>query len=411
MPLAAAMEAPTIHWRAPELAPRVPLAKLLPLMRAAVAAAPERADLKLHLTKALFDTDRMAEIVDRLRPAVADDDADPELLYYLGRAALATRDRHLAAASLRSAAASGFGDAFTYLAETLLGLERVDEAVEAGLKGLERASSDFKSLAVLADALLLRGEAERLWALCVDLRARGAWGGYLPAVMAFAAAVLGRDDEIAALVDRDRWFSATQLAMPGDFNQRLAAELLAHKSPYSVHSTKAMRGTGTWIARLELAGGPLAQELLARVRAAAEIYVAERQAFADHPVIAHRPECVDLVSWALEVHHDGYQKPHIHPTGWISGVYYVEVPNVAPNHGECPGAVEFGLLSFGPERGNLHGPQWRVMPRPGLLLLFPSYYAHRTRPTGVGDVRISVAFDVTPSRGDVRTLQQSRASR
>jgi tetratricopeptide (TPR) repeat protein len=398
MSLAAETASPVIRWRARESVRRLPPAKLYPVMRAGVVAAPDRADLKLHLAKALFEADQMAEIVARLRPAAADKTADPALLYYLGRAALAMRDCHLAVDALRSAAAKGFGDAFTYLAQALLELDRVDEAVEAGLRGLEFPLSDFKSLTVLAHVLLKRGEAERLWALCVDLRARGAWGGYLPAVMAFAAATLGHDDEVAALVDRAKWFSATQLAVPDDFNQRLVTELLAHKSLSAVRSTQAAYGAGAWIERLELAGGPLARELLARVGEAVEIYVAERQAFADHPMIAHRPECVDLASWAVKVNHDGHQKPHIHPAGWISGVYYVEVPNVEPNRDENPGAIEFGPLSFGSERKNVSFPHWRVMPQPGLLLLFPSYYAHRTRPTGVGDVRISVAFDVTPVR-------------
>jgi hypothetical protein len=34
------------------------------------------------------------------------------------------------------------------------------------------------------------------------------------------------------------------------------------------------------------------------------------------------------------------------------------------------------------------------MPTPGLMVVFPSHYAHRTRPTGVKALRISIAFDV-----------------
>jgi hypothetical protein len=42
-------------------------------------------------------------------------------------------------------------------------------------------------------------------------------------------------------------------------------------------------------------------------------------------------------------------------------------------------------------------PSWTVAPRSGDLLLFPSYFAHRTWPTGVATPRISVAFDVMPA--------------
>jgi uncharacterized protein (TIGR02466 family) len=394
---AVAAVASAIRWRNRESIRRLPPAKLLPVLRAGIAASPERADLKLQLAMALFDADRMAEIVDRLTPLATDNTADPALLYYLGRAALATGDHDLAADALRAAATKGFGAAFTYLAQALLKLDRVDEAIEAGLQGAQSASSDFKSLTVVAGVLLKRGQAERLWGLCVDLRARGAWGGYLPSVVAFTAALLGHDDELAALVDRTTWFSATQLDVPDDFNRQLAAELLAHKSLTATHSARATRGTGTWIERLDLAAGPLAQALFARVRETVEVYVTQRQAFADHPVITHRPECVDLVGWASEVHHDGHQTPHIHPAGWISGVYYVEVPDVEPNPENSPGEIEFGPLTFGLEDKNVSFPRWRIKPEPGLLLLFPSYYAHRTKPTGVRAQRISVAFDVIPS--------------
>ncbi|MEA2904158.1 MAG: hypothetical protein QOI12_1545 [Alphaproteobacteria bacterium] len=397
MSCAVAAVASALRWRNRESIRRLPPAKLLPVLRAGIAASPERVDLKLQLAMALFDADRMAEIVDRLRSLATDNTADPALLYYLGRAALATGDHDLAANALGIAASKGFEAAFTYLAQALLKLDRVDEAVEAGLQGTQFVSSDFKSLTVVAGILLKRGQAERLWGLCADLRARGAWGGYLPAVMAFAAAVLGQANEVAALVDRAAWFSASRLAVPDDFNPRLAAELLAHKSLTAPPPKYAIRGAGAWIGQLELAGGPLAQELFARIRGAVEAYVAERQAFADHPMIAHRPECVDLAGWATEVHHDGHQIPHIHPAGWVSGVYYVEAPPVEPDSDSNPGEIEFGPLSFGLADENVRFPHWRVKPEPGLLLLFPSYYAHRTLPTGVSAQRISVAFDVIPS--------------
>ncbi|HIO46624.1 TPA: hypothetical protein EYN23_04625, partial [Candidatus Poribacteria bacterium] len=41
-------------------------------------------------------------------------------------------------------------------------------------------------------------------------------------------------------------------------------------------------------------------------------------------------------------------------------------------------------------------PQGTVKPEPGLLLLFPSYYFHRTVPFKGCEKRISIAFDVEP---------------
>ncbi len=198
-------------------------------------------------------------------------------------------------------------------------------------------------------------------------------------------------------MDPARWFAAAPLALPEDFNANLAAELLTHKSLGAWHSTQATRGTGAWIYQLELCGGPRAQQLLAMIRTAVEAYIADRHALADQPVMARRPKCADLECWASEVHSDGFQVPHIHPAGWLSGVYYVTVPTVDTASDAYAGAIEFGLLSPGEKVGASRIARWRVTPRPGLLLLFPSYFAHWTRPTGTKEPRISVAFDVVPA--------------
>jgi uncharacterized protein (TIGR02466 family) len=391
--VAAATTSCPLRWREPEQLK--PMAKFLQLMRESVAATPDRTDLKLHLAKALLHVGHTQEIVGWLKPAAADDDANPELLYCLGRAAMATADDTLACNALRSAAAKGFARAFGHLAATLIRLDQTDEALQVALRGLQCSPMDFDSLPVAARVLLGRGEAERLWALCLDLCSRGAWGGWLPAVMASAAATLGHEHDLSTLVDPARWFAATQLALSADFNQRLAAELLEHKSLSPLPAAKATTGAGMRVDRLELAAGPAAQDLLAGIREAVETYVAERQIFSDHPIMAHRPESVELRSWALTVHDDGHEAWHIHPFGWISGVYYVAVPK--PGGGGHPGAIEFGLHPFGRDERSFSNPRWHTMPQAGQLLLFPSYYAHRTRPTGVGDLRVCVAFDIRPS--------------
>jgi tetratricopeptide (TPR) repeat protein len=180
-----------LQWRDPKPVKPFSSAKILPLLRAGVAAAPDLADLRRQLVHALFRTGAMAQIVDRGQAAVADDIADADFLYYLGRAALATQDNHLAFETLQRAAAKGFAPAFGYLAEALQRLDRPDEALKAALQRSETLPADFASIKVVARVLLGRGEAERLWNLCVYLRARGAWGAWFSTVMASAAATLG----------------------------------------------------------------------------------------------------------------------------------------------------------------------------------------------------------------------------
>jgi len=42
-------------------------------------------------------------------------------------------------------------------------------------------------------------------------------------------------------------------------------------------------------------------------------------------------------------------------------------------------------------------PQKWVQPKPGLLVLFPSYLWHGTEPIGEGSERITAPFDVVPA--------------
>ncbi len=378
---------PTFRWRDPGPVEPPPFLKFLPLMRAAVEAAPQRTDLRLQLAKALFRIKHDAEIVDRLGPHLAEGEANPELFYYVGRAALSTGDHRLACDSLGKAAAGGFAPAFGYLAEALEQVERRGAALDAALQRLQAAPSDYLSLRVVGRVLLGRGEAERLWSICVELRARGASGSWFSALTATAAAALGRDSELRVLIDPARWFSATQLPVADAFNQGLAAELLTLRS-----SAAEIR-----IDRLEALGGPITQQLLGKIRTTVEAYVEDRRGFVDHPLIAAEPAAAELHSWAIFVHDHKHHGWHIHGAGWISGVYYVAVPQPEPADPGHPGAIEFGPYPFDRAEENFRALRWRLTPEPGLLLLFPSYYGHRTWPTGVTDLRISIPFDVRPS--------------
>lgn len=371
----------------------MPVRKFLPLLRNAVEATPDRSDIKVQLARALLEAGETSEAIDLLKPHLSDPDAAPQLLFCLGQAAVAQGDDPLALTALRSAATKGAEDAIDVLASTLRRLGCEDEGIETALDALNRRPESTEPLRFLATALCARGELERLWNLCLDLRARGAHGGWLAAVMASVAALLGRDDELGRYMDRSKWFLATRLAVSDDFNRSLAREILADRYARPMKEG-ALHGAGARVDHLQRSSNPHTKELLDRIRAAIDSYVAEREFFSDDPMMAQRPAAVSIKSWSLAVHDDGHASWHVHPGGWLSGVYYVEVPRLEPAGAGHPGAIEFGPLPFGPHPDALAAHRWRVMPTPGLMVAFPSHYAHRTRPTGVKALRISIAFDV-----------------
>jgi hypothetical protein len=90
----------------------------------------------------------------------------------------------------------------------------------------------------------------------------------------------------------------------------------------------------------------------------------------------------------------GYQIPHIHPAGWLSGVYYLQVLEASPERPQ-EGWIEFGR----PDpalAGSTDSTTRLVRPEAGTMVLFPSYFYHCTLPFEIPGPRISIAFDVMP---------------
>ena len=102
--------------------------------------------------------------------------------------------------------------------------------------------------------------------------------------------------------------------------------------------------------------------------------------------------------WAIVIEAEGFQVPHIHPSGWLSGVYYVALPEVVRSQGgQRAGWIEFGEPYW--DIAHSVQPELKAFqPEEGLLLMFPSYFYHRTLPFTSDQQRISISFDVVPSR-------------
>ncbi len=114
----------------------------------------------------------------------------------------------------------------------------------------------------------------------------------------------------------------------------------------------------------------------------------------DHPWMKAMPRHWRLQSWITVLEQGGHQAPHIHPAGWLSGVFYVD-----PGQPDTPAA---GNLLFGhPQEGlPLQRPdmEHKVIPTSGRLVTFPSYFFHNTTAYQGRSPRISIAFDVIPMR-------------
>lgn len=101
-------------------------------------------------------------------------------------------------------------------------------------------------------------------------------------------------------------------------------------------------------------------------------------------------------SWSVRLRDAGYHANHVHPRGWISSAFYVDLPK-----GMAGAATPDGCLAFGEPgiatRPPLHA-QHVVRPEAGTLVLFPSYAWHGTVPFHSEQARLTVAFDAVPER-------------
>lgn len=142
---------------------------------------------------------------------------------------------------------------------------------------------------------------------------------------------------------------------------------------------------------------PVLIELREAIRRTVAEHVAQLPAYDEtHPLLGTAREPISFSgAWSVWLRERGFHANHVHPVGWISSALYIVLP---PDVGEAGS----GVLTLGdPNSPTLKvdlQPFRTVEPKPGRLVLFPSYMWHGTRPFGQGE-RITIAFDVAVPRG------------
>lgn len=98
-------------------------------------------------------------------------------------------------------------------------------------------------------------------------------------------------------------------------------------------------------------------------------------------------------AWSVRLTAGGRHSDHVHPEGWISSAAYVALPEAAE------ATPRGGWLRFGAARIGAFAlePEYWIEPRPGAVVLFPSYLWHGTEPFQTRGQRLTVAFDVQPA--------------
>jgi len=220
------------------------------------------------------------------------------------------------------------------------------------------------------------------------------------AAMAVGEGLCGNVSVVRSLVDYERFFRHYALETPvgfGEFNNALAEEIRSGLKFYDEPRDRAIR-KGWRNEETTKSNLPASAALTALLRREVETYIEALPASPAHVFLDSRPANFSIRGWAVVSDGSSYHKTHIHPEAWASGVYYVVRPAVSREPGTSRGWMTVGPPEWG-HTSDTPLPGWEsrlVEPEPGTLTLMPGYFFHHTRPMGVDEERICVAFDVVP---------------
>lgn len=333
---------------------QAPGSDLAPGLRGLLLLKAERADAALQAY----------ELAARLAPQRADYlDGQGQSLSQLGRHEEA-RAIHQRAAALAPQDASVLANA----ARSLYAGGHADEGLALAERAHQLAPHDQLALALLGLGWRLNGDARAAW-----------------------------------LHDLDELVGVIELPPPPgwadieSFNAALALELQRLHTDREAPVDQTLReGTQTrgHLFDLDL---PLVQALRGQVARAITDWLANRRTDASHPLLGRRTDAWRFAgSWSSRLRRSGFHTNHVHGQGWLSSCYYVATPASALASATHEGWIKFGEPDL-PEPLRARLPPLRFeAPRPGRLLLFPSYLWHGTVPFDDEAHRLTVAFDVLP---------------
>lgn len=107
--------------------------------------------------------------------------------------------------------------------------------------------------------------------------------------------------------------------------------------------------------------------------------------------ITNRPSNFNIVSWSNRLKKEGFNISHIHPGGWVSGVFYLKIPTKIKDD---ESGIEFSLHGDDYHIVNKNIPSKILLPKVGDIILFPSSLFHKTIPFESDEERVCIAFDL-----------------
>jgi len=287
------------------------------------------------------------------------------------------------------------------LATTLTDLNELEAAMVNCNRAIELNPNISESYALLARIQLKNEDNEHAIESCDTCLNLDPINTYAATYKLLALSVNGSDDLYKSyanfdlihqhLIETPEGFKDTR-----QFNQALIDHITNHPKLFTFDDYEVTHYGQEVKDILEDPLGPIAHWKTFISQIIAE-YIGQLTCDTGNPILDNPPENWEIMAWANVLGSEGYQESHIHGNSWISGVYYVDVPQnvIKGDNGRS------GWIVFGPPNDEFPAcakvkSHW-FMPEAGKAIIFPSYFYHRTVPTNSEDNRIAIAFNIVPS--------------
>lgn len=263
---------------------------------------------------------------------------------------------------------------------------------------LRLAPDSDLAISILAEANLAAGRPDAALAAAERLRAMAPLNQHALALEATAWRLLG-DPRYAERSDYASLVRTFDLTDPdwksqGEFLAALTAGLDRLHVMKAHPVGQSLRGGAQTNQNLQRSANPAIRSFFRAIAAPIGAYM-DSLGPGDDPVRARNTGRYRISgAWSVNLQPGGHHVDHLHPAGWLSSAFYVDVPPAVEGGGR-EGWLRFGKPGI-PTDPALEAEHW-VKPAPGLLVLFPSYMWHGTEPFGGEQRRLTLAFDVAPS--------------
>lgn len=348
-------------------------------LRLAVAANPDSPDIARLLGSLLWRAQRYGEALQVYQQAVSRAPGDAVLQDGLGRCLVRLGQTHsgLAAHQLAVRLAPDDAELHTHHATSLLGSGRTDDALRAADTACRLAPLHQHAQALRMLAWRLLGDA--------------------------SAAALGDPGQLVRVLDLPAPAGWPDMVR---FNEALAGALRhLHGADRQAPVDQTLRGGTQTMGDLFAQGHVLVDQLKTCIAEAVTATIAQwplaEAADPAHPFLARRPADPAAwrftSAWSSRLTQHGFHTDHVHPQGWMSSAYYVQVPEAVQDTRRQQGWLRFGVPDFPLPAVDRESLVQRVeQPAPGRLVLFPSMMWHGTTPFDEDAERITIAFDLLP---------------